>query len=357
VRPSGCRAAPAPGPARAPAKWSPVAHPTAPVPPLRQPLLSRGRTRGGPLLASARRGGACAAPPPSGCRSLQELSALAAAEARRQGPTWHAAALSQLSRLAAKGGNGGAGGGGGGGASTRAAEQLARQLATSLQKALARPGSWGSGACFCQLQELAAAAAALARVQALAPATRPALQMALRRLEAAAVAHAAPSGEVTALSRAKAGNSNAQEEGGAAKRKEKCGAGEPAGTAAIASDEPCHPWQPACLTAAARGLAAARDAGEAPGAAALDAVVRACRAAVAAPSPPKGSPEVSIPAADCGASHAFFVVAPAQGHYRPKQPVSSPRRLLTCCWLSFSSSFNLPLLRSIWQQPLRPYPC
>lgn len=169
---------------------------------------------------------------PGDCGTISDLKALVASESKRQGLAWHAAALSQLSRLA---GPAPTGGGGGGAVSSRAAaarrdaEALAVRIASAVQNGLARAGP----------EDLATAATALASARGLGN-TRPALQAAARALEAAALPAAAPGGG--------------------------------AGGGGVDG------WGAARLAAAARGLAALADAGEDAGgaAAAAGAVAGAC---------------------------------------------------------------------------------
>jgi hypothetical protein len=259
-----CRRGPRPCFAGAPA--------LAPRPPRRPPPPrgAPGAARAAPRPPRSAAGAAARpAPPPAACASLPALSALVAAEARRQGPGWHAAALSQLARLA------GAGGARGG----RAAAELAQRLAASLNKAATRgSGDSGDSSGARHLSDLGVATAALARLQALAPGTRPELQAALRRLEAAAIEAAAGLEAGAAL-----GSGSDQGSGG---------------------DGGAVLWEPGCVTAAARGLAAAAYAGEAPDPAAVEAVVRACRAAAAGP----GSVEVRPPCAPAARTFACMAL-------------------------------------------------
>ncbi|GBG00208.1 hypothetical protein Rsub_12989 [Raphidocelis subcapitata] len=160
---------------------------------------------------------------PSDCASIAALQQLvSAAGRRRQRPSWYAAALSQLARIA------GAATGVDDGTPTASAGLAARRLALDLAGGLQkRTGGAGPA-------ELGTAVTALARAQRHVPELRPPLQAALRQLEAAAA------------------------------------------VAAVAAAGVLDPsWDGAALLAAARGLTDAKEAGEEPAPGAVAAIAAA----------------------------------------------------------------------------------
>jgi hypothetical protein len=185
-----------------------------------------------------------AAAAPADCKTVGALAALAQAESRRQGPGWHAAALSQLSRLA-----------GSDGAARRAVGELALSLSFGLQKALqatsATTTSSGSNGGARAAAELGSATAALAAATQLAAEARPVLQAALRQLQAAVLDNSSSSSSSSI-------------------------------------------WDGTSLAAVARGLAAAREAGESVPAAAAEAVAAECGRLCAGFSETQGAPSAVV---------------------------------------------------------------
>ena len=189
---------------------------------------------------------------PADCQTVSELKALVAADSKRQGVAWHAATLAQLGRVAGAPAGGAAAAGRSAGA-RRDAEALAVHVAAAIQKGLARAAP----------EDLGAAAAALAGAQGVGN-TRPALQAALRALEAAILPQGGAGGGSSSSGSSSSSSSSS------------CGGGGSSSSGSCGAGGGVEGWRPPRLAAAARGLAAAAGAGEDFDEAAADAVAAAC---------------------------------------------------------------------------------